>query len=121
MQRRFGFVLKPRLVAYFLVEIASFFLFPGQGDILASALTSFLSTHQADEMTAACSEQLPLLFCVLSACCELSEQGRYAVCNGHSYGLPFVKILYLTDLSQKLLSLLIFSYLCAHLAISACV
>jgi len=35
------------------------------------------------------------------------------------YGAPFVKILYLTDLAQKLLSLRIFNYLCAHLAISA--
>jgi len=29
------------------------------------------------------------------------------------YGAPFVKTLYLTDLAQKLLSLRIFSYLCA--------
>jgi len=35
------------------------------------------------------------------------------------YGAPFVKILYLTDLAQKLLSLRRFSYLCAHTAISA--
>jgi len=35
------------------------------------------------------------------------------------YGAPFVKILYVTDLAQKLLSLRIFSYLCTHLAISA--
>jgi len=35
-----------------------------------------------------------------------------------SYGAPFVKILYLTDLAQKLLSLCIFSYLCAEIAIS---
>jgi len=35
------------------------------------------------------------------------------------YGAPFVKILYLTDLAQKLLSLRIFSYLCAEIAISA--
>jgi len=38
------------------------------------------------------------------------------------YGAPLVKILYLTDLAQKLLSLRIssaFSYLCVHLAISA--
>ena len=35
-----------------------------------------------------------------------------------SYGAPFVKILHLTDLAQKLLSLRIFSYLCAYLAIS---
>jgi len=34
------------------------------------------------------------------------------------YGAPFVKILYLTDLAQKLLSLRIFSYLCAEIAIS---
>jgi len=38
------------------------------------------------------------------------------LCN--AYGAPFVKILYLTDLVQKLLYLRIFSYLCAHLAIS---
>jgi len=35
------------------------------------------------------------------------------------YGAPFVKILYMTDLAQKLLSLRIFSYLCAKIAISA--
>jgi len=35
------------------------------------------------------------------------------------YGAPFVKILYLTDLAQKLLSLHIYSYLCADVAISA--
>jgi len=35
------------------------------------------------------------------------------------YGAPFVKILCLTDLAQKLLSLRIYSYLCADLAISA--
>jgi len=34
------------------------------------------------------------------------------------YGAPFVKILYQTDLAQKLLSLRRFSYLCADLAIS---
>jgi len=36
-----------------------------------------------------------------------------------AYGAPFVKILYLTDLAQKLPSLRIYSYLCADLAISA--
>jgi len=35
------------------------------------------------------------------------------------YEAPFVKIFYLTDLAQKLLSRRIFSYLCAHLDISA--
>ena len=35
------------------------------------------------------------------------------------YGALFVKILYLTDLAQKLLRLRIFSYLCTHLAIPA--
>ena len=35
------------------------------------------------------------------------------------YGAPVVKILYLTDLAQKLLSLRIFRYLCAEIAISA--
>jgi len=39
--------------------------------------------------------------------------------NDLYHGAPFVKILYLTDLAQKLLYLCIFSYLCAHLAISA--
>jgi len=34
------------------------------------------------------------------------------------YETLFGKILYLTDLAQKLLSLCIFSYLCAYLAIS---
>jgi len=41
------------------------------------------------------------------------------VSGGEEYGAPFVKILYLTDLAQKMLSLHIFSYLCAYLAISA--
>jgi len=36
------------------------------------------------------------------------------------YGAPFVKILYLTDLAQKVLSLGIYSYLCTDLIISAC-
>ena len=36
------------------------------------------------------------------------------------YGAPFVKILYLTDLAQKVLSLRIYSYLCTDLIISAC-
>jgi len=39
--------------------------------------------------------------------------------KGSLYGALFLKILYLTDLAQKLLSLRIFSYLCVHLAISA--
>jgi len=33
-----------------------------------------------------------------------------------SYGAPFVKALYLTDLAQKLLSLRVFSYLCTEIA-----
>jgi len=37
---------------------------------------------------------------------------------GHVYGALFIKILYATDLPQKLLYLRTFSYLCAHLAIS---
>jgi len=37
------------------------------------------------------------------------------------YEAPFVKILYLTDLAQKLLFLRIFSYLCAEITISACI
>ena len=36
------------------------------------------------------------------------------------YGAPFVKILYLIDLAQKVLSLRIYSYLCTDLIISAC-
>jgi len=36
-----------------------------------------------------------------------------------TYGAPFVKILYLTALAQKLLSLQIFSYLCSEITISA--
>jgi len=43
---------------------------------------------------------------------------RHVNCLSLVYGAPFVKI-YLTDLAQKLLSLRIFSYLCAHLAMSA--
>jgi len=35
------------------------------------------------------------------------------------YGAPFVKILYLTELAQKVLSLRIYSYLCAYIAVSA--
>jgi len=34
------------------------------------------------------------------------------------YGVLFIKILYLTDLAQKLISLRIFSYLSAEIAIS---
>jgi len=40
--------------------------------------------------------------------------------NVIKYGAPFVKILYLTDLAQKVLSLRIYSYLCTDLIISAC-
>jgi len=36
-----------------------------------------------------------------------------------NYGASFVKILYLTDLAQKVLSLRIYSYLCTDLIISA--
>ena len=36
-----------------------------------------------------------------------------------AYGAPFVKILYLTDLAQKVLSLRIYSYLCTDVIISA--
>jgi len=39
----------------------------------------------------------------------------------YKYGAPFVKILSLTDLAQKLVSLRIFSYLCTEIAISACI
>jgi len=39
------------------------------------------------------------------------------VCVVLLYGVPFVKILNLTDLAQKLLSLRIFSYLCAEIEI----
>ena len=37
------------------------------------------------------------------------------------YGAPFVKILYLADLAQKLLSLRRDNYLCSEIAISACI
>ena len=37
----------------------------------------------------------------------------------HYYGASFIKILYLTDLAQKLLSLRIFIYLCAEIDICA--
>jgi len=36
-----------------------------------------------------------------------------------NYGAPFVKILCLTDLAQKVLSLCTYSYLCTDLIISA--
>jgi len=39
--------------------------------------------------------------------------------KGHANGAPFLKILYLTDLAQKVLSLRRDSYLCTHLAVSA--
>jgi len=45
----------------------------------------------------------------------------YRAAIGLNYGASFVKILYLTDLAQKLLSLRIFSYLCADIAISTCI
>jgi len=40
-------------------------------------------------------------------------------CVKLTYGAPFVKILYLTDVAQKVLSLRIYSYLCTDLIISA--
>jgi len=40
---------------------------------------------------------------------------------GIFYGAPFVKILYLTDLAKKLLSLCTFSYLCPEITITACI
>jgi len=50
-------------------------------------------------------------------------QKRLTIANSFKvapdYGAPFVTVLYLTDLAQKLLSASIFSYLCAHSAISA--
>jgi len=39
--------------------------------------------------------------------------------NAVSYGAPFVKILYLAGLAEKLLSLRTSSYLCTEIAISA--
>ena len=44
---------------------------------------------------------------VLSACVAVKDK-----CFSRSYGGPFVKILYLTDLAQKVLSLCRGSYLC---------
>jgi len=53
----------------------------------------------------------------------MCKENIYRFCNikwlEQDYGAPFVKILYLTDLAQKLLSLCIFSYLCTEIAISA--
>jgi len=49
---------------------------------------------------------------------EWNITGNHAVL-WYTYAVPFVKILYLTDIAQKLLSLCIYSYLCADLAISA--
>jgi len=40
--------------------------------------------------------------------------------DSQTYGAPFAKILYLTDLAQKVLSLRKYSYLCTDLIISAC-
>jgi len=63
--------------------------------------------------------------------CKLSTQRknhtvRYALTQAqnnqqdeHGYAALFVKILYMTDLAEKLLSLRIFSYLCIEIAISA--
>jgi len=45
--------------------------------------------------------------------------GRRVLQSESPYGTPFAKILYLTDLAQKLLSLHILSYLYAEIAISA--
>ena len=42
-----------------------------------------------------------------------------SVRKASNYGAPFGKILYLTDLAQKLLSLRIFSYLCGEI-VSLC-
>jgi len=44
----------------------------------------------------------------------LTGDDKTSLISTNHYGAPFVKILYLTDLAQKLLSLRIFSYLCAY-------
>jgi len=49
--------------------------------------------------------------------CQQPEHDKENV-NSTTYGAPFVKISYLTDLAQKLLSLRIYNYLCADLIIS---
>jgi len=51
--------------------------------------------------------------------CGAQQCDAVNVVKSGEYGAPFVKILYLTDLAQKLLSLRICSYLCVHLAIFA--
>ena len=49
---------------------------------------------------------------------QRNTTGDVATVTMYAYGAPFVQILYLTDLAQKLLSLRIFGYLCAEMAIS---
>jgi len=56
----------------------------------------------------------PLLYATVGECGVSNVHNVCAI-----YGAPFVKILYLTDLAQKQLSLRIDSYLCTHLVISA--
>jgi len=47
-------------------------------------------------------------------CCWIFTLTSKRMSLARIYGAPFVKILYLTDLAQKLLSLRAFSYLCAR-------
>jgi len=54
----------------------------------------------------------------LSGGCEVRRK-IFVRITGDRYGAPFVKILYLTDLAQKLISLRALSYFCVYLAISA--
>jgi len=75
---------------------------------------SFRNTRESND----CFQQRK---CLKSAApFSLSVRGKVrSYSNSNNYGAPFVKILYLSDLAQKLLSLRRNSYLCVHLAISA--
>jgi len=49
--------------------------------------------------------------------CDMNSENLHLLftCYSRHYGAPFAKILYLTDLAQKVLSLRIYSYLCTDL------
>ena len=80
------------------------FSYPWKNPLLAQPLEKILPTPIAGSCTLDSSKD-QFIWCLLW-CSRLAT----------SYGAPFLKILYLTDLTQKLLSLRIFSYLCAEIA-----
>jgi len=78
-------------------------------------LSSIVRFSDERERSASTSDLAPLPESPVGLCCP--PRGILTMCVAISlnYGAPFVKILFLTDLAQKLLSLRIFSYLCAEI------